>query len=459
MILSRDEEPIIAQCTPQGSGAIALLRLSGVTALQVATSLSILRNQQKLSEQKTHTIHVGSVIDERGVSIDQVMFLVMHAPKTFTGQDTVEITCHNNPFVIEQIIQRAVACGARIAHNGEFSKRAFLNNKIDLMQAEAINEFIHASHQVSLKQSLSQMNGSFSQWVVQLEKTLITCLALSEASFEFIDEAMEFGTTIREHITNVLEKIVMLKKTFDQQKQVRQGVRIALLGSVNAGKSSLFNALLNQKRSIVTAIAGTTRDSIEAGLYRNGLYWTLIDTAGLRETDDVIEKEGIQRSEQEAQLADIMILVYDNARAMHDHERALYLKLLEQYAQKTIVVANKSDLPAYSQNPYFATDSIVYVSCHDKQSIELLIGVIEDKISVLCTALTSPFLLNKRHFTLLIKLEQKLSEIMPMLQGTISYELLSYHIKDALECLTELTGKTISEQGMDAVFREFCVGK
>lgn len=347
------EDTIVAQCTPRGSGAIALIRISGPLSLHIGQKISSLPDNKKLTELPTHTIHYGTVIDNDNNQLDQVMFLIMRGPKTFTGQDTIEITCHNNQFLVEAIIQQILRCGARLAYNGEFAQRSFLNGKIDLLQAEAINELIHASNQMALRQSLSQIEGSFSHWISQIEHKIITCLALSEASFEFIDEELEFGNQIKEQLNQVIASCASVKKTFDQQQHLRQGVRIAIIGSVNAGKSSLFNALLHHDRSIVTAIAGTTRDSIEAGMYRNGTYLTFIDTAGLRQTNDIVEKEGIKRSFQEAQAADLILLVFDGSRAMTDQEMLVYRDLINQYNQKIIVVSNKADLPACEQTTLF----------------------------------------------------------------------------------------------------------
>ena len=237
-------DTIIAQCTPQGSGAIALLRLSGDNAFHIADTISKLPGNKIISTLPTHTIHYGWVVDKDGTHIDQVLFLLMRAPHTFTGDNTVEITCHNNPFIIQNIIQAALAAGARLAQEGEFSRRAVHNNKIDIVQAEAINDLIHANTQLALKQSLSQLEGSFSHWITTIEKQLIKALALSDASFEFLDEEnMEFSLQIKEIIDSVLTTINSLKSTFNQQQQIRNGIRIAIIGSVNAGKSSLFNAL------------------------------------------------------------------------------------------------------------------------------------------------------------------------------------------------------------------------
>lgn len=457
MLLQRDEETIIAQCTPKGSGAIALLRLSGVNVRDIVTQMAKLPGTKSLLDVPTHTIHYGSIVKNDAI-IDQVMFFVMDAPRTFTGQNTIEITTHNNPFIIDAIIALAIDYGARLAHEGEFTKRAFLSGKIDLVQAEAINELIHANTQIALKQSLAQLKGSFSHWLVHIETQLVKSLAWCEASFEFLDDEAEFGVQIKQHLQVLLAHIEQLKKTFDQQQQIRQGIKIALIGSVNAGKSSIFNALLNQKRSIVTEIAGTTRDVIEAGLYRNGNYWTLIDTAGLRKTNDVIEQEGIRRSQEEAQKADIIILVFDGSRELTSEEQEVYQNLLAAHTSKTMLVHNKADLTAYAHHPLLEKAQIK-ISGLTKSNIDLLEKLIEEKIATLFNAIESPFLLNQRQFNLLLELEKKLIVIVGMLNKAIQYELVSYHIKDALETISELSGKSVSEAGLDMVFKEFCVGK
>jgi tRNA modification GTPase len=508
MLLSHDEQIIIAQCTPRASGAIALLRISGIGCVELVDTFARLASGKKLQQLPSHTIHYGAVVDAQGICVDQVLFLLMCSPKTFTGQDTVEITCHNNQFIIETIISIAITHGARLAQEGEFTKRAVLSGKIDLVQAEAINELIHAQTQMALKKSLEQLSGSFSNWIGGLEKDLLKALALSEASFEFLDEEMEFGSQIQQLITTIQQAIARLKKSFNQQQQIRQGIRIALIGAVNAGKSSLFNALLNQQRAIVNAQAGTTRDSIEAGLYKNGNYWTLIDTAGLRNADDEIEQEGIARSFDEAHKADIVILAQDGSRVQTEHEIDVYQKLQHHYAHKIILVHTKSDIgirhkshsnpstqPSHEASagkqagPLVLSrvegsgraggnidlsargelvesiraehsNPILAVSSKTKNNIAMLEQALEYKIATLFKTIESPFLLNQRQFNLLLALETKLENLQTMLrQKPIAYELLSVHLQDCISHLSELSGKTISEAGMDMVFREFCVGK
>lgn len=464
MFHSVDEQTIIAQCTPRGSGAIALLRISGTSAIIVADAITQLASGKKLTDLSSHTIHYGTIIDQNKNQIDSVLFMLMHGPRTFTGQDTVEITCHNNQFIIEEIISLAINAGARLAQEGEFTKRAVINGKIDLVQAEAINELIHAQTQMALKQSLAQLSGSFSSWLAGIEMELMKALAFCQASFEFLDEEIELGGPIAGMINGIKHSITEIKKTFNQQQQIRQGVRVALIGSVNAGKSSLFNALLNQQRAIVNAQAGTTRDSIEAGLYKNGNFWTLVDTAGLRQTHDAIEQEGIRRSFEEAHKADIILLAHDSTCELSEEEKTVYGQLQEKYANKIICVYTKCDDTSFDiKSSTFIQDvnkEEIFVSSKTKNNIDTLEQMIQQKIATLFADIASPFLLNQRQHNLLLALENKLIEIEAILNSKqIAYELLAIHLNDAIAHLAELSGKEISETSMDMIFREFCVGK
>lgn len=454
---SQDKQTIVAQCSPKGSGAIGLIRISGAHAISIADEIAQLSSSKKLAELSSHTIHYGKVKNAQGQTIDAVLFLLMKAPKTFTGHDTVEITCHNNPFVLEAIITRAIEAGARLAHAGEFTKRAVINKKIDLIQAEAINDLIHANSQEALKRSLAQLEGTLSHHIQNLEKKLVKALALSEASFEFIDEEhMEFGSQITELVSAVMTEIAQLKSSFAQQKQIRDGIRIALIGSVNAGKSSLFNALVGSERAIVTSQAGTTRDVIEAGLYKDGLYWTLIDTAGLRQTMDTIEAAGIERSYKEAHKADIVLLIVDGSRPLSAAEQKIYTTLHDRYAKKIISIISKADMP---QVESMINQNSVSVSALQPNSIIPLNQMIASKIADLLSTNGSAHLLTTRQYGLLLSLEQGLMALIDHLKGPVAYELISHQLQQALSEFAELTGKSVSEQGMDAVFREFCVGK
>ncbi|OGB96870.1 tRNA uridine-5-carboxymethylaminomethyl(34) synthesis GTPase MnmE [candidate division TM6 bacterium RIFCSPHIGHO2_12_FULL_36_22] len=453
--IAQDEQTIVAQSTPSGTGALAIIRLSGNITIAVADKFISFASKKKLTDLDSHTVHYATICKNDTI-IDHVMVTLLRGPKTFTGQDTVEITCHNNPFIIEAIIEQAITHGARLAQEGEFTKRAVLNGKIDIVQAEAINELIHAQNKYMLQQSLAQLDGGFSRWIGDIEKDLLHCIALSEASFEFIDEEMEFDKQIRQLLEQLQLKIIEVQKTFDIQQQIREGIRIALIGTVNAGKSSLFNALLNKNRSIVTNIAGTTRDSIEAGVYRKNFYVTFVDTAGLRKSEDTIEQEGINRALQEAHKADIVLLVADGTQKLSGQETEIYSQLLKQYEPKIISVTTKSDLPSKS---LLLLNNSIATSSKNKTNLDVLEQAIDNKIAKLTATLESPFLLNKRQFNLLSVLKKQLETINENIKQHIDYELLSLHLKEALEQLSELSGKTITKDSMDAIFKEFCIGK
>lgn len=457
---SPDETAIAALCTPRGSGAIALIRICGHKAPEIVDQIAVISQNQTLNTAPSHTIHYGKIVDKERNLVDRVLFLLMKAPKTFTGQDTVEISCHNNPFVIDKILQLLFDNGARPAREGEFCKRAVLNEKLDLTQAEAVNELIHANSPWILQKSLSQLEGTLSNWMHTLEQQVLHALTLCNASFEFIEEDnIEFGEQIHDILRKLCDHISELQSHYQRQNLIRQGVRIAIIGSVNAGKSSLLNLLLGSKRAIVSDQPGTTRDTIEASLMIDGLYWTIIDTAGIRQTNNSIEKEGIIRSLQEAHRADIVLLVYDGSHPLHDQEAIAYQDLISKYAQKILAVRTKKDLVQQPSHP--PTDNIDLVtSIEQPETAQQLITLIQQRVIKLIGQHNAAFLLNDRQLKTLNTLKQHLVQSQSLLlTKPIAYELVSHHLQDALVCISEFTGKTISEQTMDAVFRTFCVGK
>lgn len=462
---TNDQEPIIALCTPRGSGALALLRLCGDGAITIADQICKLSSKQKLQDLQTHTIHYGSVISKDGQLVDQVLFFLMRAPKTFTGQDTVEISCHNNPFIIEKIVELAIKAGARQALPGEFTKRAFLNKKIDLAQAESINEIINAQTEIALRKSMEQLKGTLSHFLVQLEYELVGLLSLIEGSFEFVEEEQEdlrFIDLIKEKITSISSYVKELKINFNQQKQIRDGIRVCILGWVNVGKSTLFNAILKKDRAIVTDVEGTTRDSIESSLYKNGNFWLLVDTAGLRKTADFIEQEGIGRSFEQAAFADIILLVMDLSVPLSLPQAEFYKDIFEKYKEKIILIGNKSDIEkkdATKNLGFLNQIEMIKLSASKKEGIEFLETCLEKKVQEIFAKLNSPFLLNQRQYNLIVELDKKLDFIMENYMNKVQYELMAYHVKEMLEKLSELTGKNVTEKVLDRVFSDFCVGK
>lgn len=458
--LPLQDQTIIALCSPQGAGAIGLIRLSGKNVLQIADQFSLLPTSKKLSTQTTHTIAYGHVIDEKQNPIDQVLFLVMHAPKTFTGQDVIEITCHNNPFLIERIIDRAIVCGARLAGKGEFTQRAVMLGKIDLIQAEAINDLIHAQTSLSLKYSLAQLQGSFSSWIAEIENSVLEMLAFCEGSFEFLDEEMEFAPEISSKMLLLIQKIEKILNAYPKQSYIKEGIKIALIGSVNTGKSSLFNALLEKNRAIVTPIAGTTRDSIEAGVFRDNQFFTFIDTAGIRQTNDEIEQQGIDRSFQQAAHADIILLVIDNASTWSTQETKDYQQIINEYQSKIVLIYNKIDLKITTTSKTKFDGPMVQVSAHQPETIKGIYDTINTKIAGLQGSDSITYLLNKRQHDLLVNFLKQLKTLLPMIsKRKVDYELVAYHLREALQALSEMTGRSISQAAFNKVFDTFCVGK
>ena len=457
MTTIRDDHTIIAQCTPQGSGAIALIRVSGPRAVQMTDVVARLHSKKKLQDLETHTIHYGEIV-ENNLVVDTVLFLLMKAPRTFTGEDVVEITCHNNQLIVYKIIRAFLHQGARVAEKGEFAKRAVMNDKLDLVQAEAIHDIITATSDDALKKSLSMLQGSFSSLISEIEEKVLHVIVYAEASFEFLDEEISFELQIKERLRLVQVDVTQVLATFDKRQYVTQGVRIALVGSVNAGKSSLFNALINRQRAIVTDIAGTTRDTIEAGVYNDGAFVTFVDTAGLRESQDVVEKIGIDRSFQEVTSSDLILMVFDATATYNQDELAVYQSIAQQYADKIIFVQNKIDAGS-NVLPFLEQDQVVAISVAHKKNVDQLRMKIDEKINALMHVGQSPCLLNKRQYTLLLLLESELELIKSSIATRMDYEWLVILVNDAIAKLSELTGKTVTEDALNAIFREFCVGK
>ena len=461
--MQKTDRTIIGLCTPLGSGAIALLRISGPKAIFITDKLSNLTSKKKLSACNTHTIHHAHIVDKENNSIDEVLILLMKQPNTFTGEETIEITCHNNQFIINAIIEEYISLGAYSAGPGEFSRQAVLNNKMDFVQAEAINELIHANNQTELKKALSQLKGTLSNFVYQIEEKILLMLSLSQASFEFIEEdEMDLFPSINAHLTELLNVFTKVKICFNAQKQIREGIRISLIGTVNSGKSSLFNCLIEQERAIVTDIPGTTRDVIEAGSYYKDGYVTFVDTAGIRKTNEKIEKIGIDNSYKQAALSDIILLIFDGSRPIIEYEKILYKDIYKKYKNKILFIQTKSDLKYHKKSlPLINVNPDIVISSQTKDNIDYLRSLLNKKIKTLFQGTSQlPFLLNKRHYSLLLKVENILQEVASIMKKKpIAYELISHNLNDALHLLSEVTGKTASEAAMDKIFQEFCIGK
>src|SRR3990167_9170965 len=310
----QNNDPIAAIATPPGVGAIAVIRLSGPGAIAIADAVF----SKKISTCQTHTAHYGKVLNSERKAIDHVLLLVMKAPRSYTGEDTIEISCHGGSLIAQKILSRLYEAGARPASPGEFSLRAFLNGKIDLAQAEAVQTLIAAKNEQAMQQAERQLEGVLSQTIASFQKELTEVAAILEASVDFPEEGLHFSEKeeIEAMLKTSLQKMVKLQKTFSEGKVLQEGITLCLIGAPNVGKSSLMNALLGYNRAIVTDIAGTTRDLLQEDLRFGGLHFHLTDTAGIRTTEEVIEKEGIRRSTKAMEEADLILIVLDASRPL-----------------------------------------------------------------------------------------------------------------------------------------------
>lgn len=462
---SEDQVPIIALCTPEGHGALALIRLSGDQLFTQALPWIKLSGSKSLKESLSHTLEYGYVQDPLSAEkIDQVLFLIMRGPKSFTGHDTLEISCHNNKFIIQKIISLACNYGARLARPGEFTRRAVLNKKIDLLQAEAIHELITAQAEDGAMRALAQVAGSLSHQVSLFQKELVLVIAFVEASFEFLDEEqrdLNFHVQINTRIQSFKEKIGDIKASFHEYEALQRGLRIAIIGPTNAGKSTLFNALIKKERSIVTPLPGTTRDSIEAPLYKNNITLHLVDTAGLRETTDEIEREGIGRSIDEALQADMLLVVCDSSRTFSQQFREQDRLFIQKHQDRAVIIYNKIDCsePHESLQKEFTDFSFLKLSAQKKIGLYELELLLESKIKELQNSVKSPYQLTKRQYLLFDDCYQKVTQLLVRLENNESIELIVYELRELLQVLSQLSGKDSTEEIFDQVFGSFCIGK
>ena len=460
------DDTIVAIATPPGVGAIGVIRLSGKDAIEIINRLFSSKN---LAIQLSHTLHVG-LIKEDNVVIDEAVISLFKNPKSYTGEDVVEISCHGSPFVQQQLVQACIRKGARLAKPGEFTQRAFLNGKLDLAQAEAVADLIASETEAVHQTALQQMKGGFSNDIKQLREQLINFAALIELELDFGEEDVEFAD--RKKLENLIEEILVsvkkLIRSFQLGNIIKNGVTAVIAGRPNAGKSTLLNAMLNEERAIVTAIAGTTRDTIEEKLVIDGIVFRLIDTAGIREATDVIEKIGIERSIEKINNANILLYVFD-AITSTAFEVVDDIQKLQQPNQHLLLVANKIDkckedesgMLQYSINEMAGNDYTVFeVSALNKTQVDDLINylpslVLSEKINT-----NQTIVVNSRHYASLKDCEQSLLKVQQGLQTNITGDLLALDIRHALQSLGEITGEILHDRDiLGTIFGKFCIGK
>lgn len=455
------EKTITAISTPAGTGGVAVIRISGNDAVRIADT--IYRGKDRLADVPTHTVHYGHIMDKQNNSIDEVLVTVMRAPRTFTREDVVEISTHGGMTAPRRVLARLIEAGAYPAQPGEFTKRAFLNGRIDLSQAEAVIDIINAKTDLAQKNAVSQLEGSLSKQIEAIRSELVGLAAHMQVAIDYPDEDLEDITVedIQKTCLRCKEKADALAETGERGRILRDGISTAIVGKPNVGKSSLLNCLAMEERAIVTEIAGTTRDVIEEYVDIDGVALKLLDTAGIRETEDVVEKIGVQRSKQSLKEADFVIVMLDCSRPFEQEDR----EILELTAgAKRVILVNKADIGSYAfaeQVKNYAKDtSVIPVSAKTGEGVSVLreeiktlyhLGGIGQNDSCLIT--------NMRHKTALIHASEALSRAAEALVGGMPQDIASIDINIAIDHLGEITGATVSDDIVNNIFHHFCVGK
>jgi len=457
--LSGWEDTIVAIATPRGVGALGVIRLSGNRAIEIVDALF---PSKDLNKQASHTLHVGFIKDEQGKDIDEVVVSIFKNPKSYTGEDVTEISCHGSAYVQQQVVEACMRQGARLARAGEFTQRAFLHGKIDLTQAEAVADLIASNSAAAQRSALHNIRGGFSEVLKLLRENLIQFAALIELELDFSEEDVEFADRNKFYalIETATQTTNGLLQSFQLGNVIRNGVSVAIVGKPNAGKSTLLNTLLNENRAIVSEIAGTTRDTVEEIINIDGILFRLIDTAGIRDnSEDVIELIGIGKSREKMEQADLVLYIFD-VNTETPGSLATAAALISEKNKRILLVGNKTDLMGVADaTEKFATQNILFISAKEKQHIHLLTQQLVDNILTGNVNPESTIVTNARHYEALLKVQQSLGEIKKGLDEKLSGDLLSVPIRHCLHFISEITGDLSNEDVLDYIFSKFCIGK
>ncbi|MEX2593294.1 MAG: tRNA uridine-5-carboxymethylaminomethyl(34) synthesis GTPase MnmE [Anditalea sp.] len=456
--ISEREDTIIALATPQGVGAIAVIRLSGKAAIKLANEVF---KGKDLEKQDSHTIHLGTIRDGDKI-IDEVLVSLFIAPKSFTKENVVEISTHGSSYIVNQVIKLLIRQGARPAKPGEFTQRAFLNGQFDLAQAEAVADLIHSDSETSHLAAMNQMRGGFSSEIKQLRDQLVHFASMIELELDFGEEDLEFAS--RDELKMLVEKLLRvieaLISSFDLGNVIKNGVPTVIAGKPNAGKSTLLNALLNEEKAIVSEIAGTTRDFIEDEINIGGMIFRFIDTAGLRETTDVIESMGVARTQEKMKTASLILYLFDLTDTdLVEVNRDV--NKLENLGVPFIKVANKVDKAndqtikdLKEQHP-----DIIFISAGLKENLEDLKNKVMELVNLDKFRTGNTVVTNIRHYDSLIKTRQSLLDVISGLDNRITNDFLAMDIRRSLYFLGEITGEITTDDLLENIFRKFCIGK
>lgn len=463
------QETIVALASPSGTGAIAVIRISGKDAISIAEQVFQSVSGKSISQQKTHTIHLGHIVDE-GKVYDQVLLSIFKNPHSYTGEDVIEISCHGSTFIQQQIIQLLLRKGCKMAQAGEFTLRAFLNGKLDLSQAEAVADLIASDNEASHQIAMQQMRGGFSNEIAKLRAELLNFASLIELELDFAEEDVEFAdrTQFKELLNRIEFVLKRLIDSFAVGNVIKNGIPVAIVGEPNVGKSTLLNALLNEERAIVSDIAGTTRDTIEDELVINGIGFRFIDTAGIRDTKDVVESIGIKKTFEKIEQAQVVIYLFDSLKFQVSGSEyiAEIEKVKNKYPLKSIVIViNKVDLisqdevSSMSQKLEALNLKPILMSAKEKQGIDELKNLLLSFVNTGALRNNETIITNSRHYDSLIKALEEIQKVSFGLNSELSSDLMAIDIKQALYYFGEITGEVTNDELLGNIFANFCIGK
>ena len=455
-----NQETIIALATPTGLGAISVIRISGLNAISITEKLFKSKGNKKLSNQNSHTVHLGHLI-KNNHELDEVLVTIFKGPHSYTGENTIEISCHGSTYIQQEIIDLFIENGIRVANPGEFTLRAFINGKMDLNQAEAVADLIASENEGSHKLAMEQMKNGFSNDLKKLRAELLHFSSMIELELDFSQEDVEFAErsefkklTVR--IQNELEKLI---DSFKSGNVLKNGISVAIAGKPNAGKSSLLNTLLNEDKAIVSDIPGTTRDSIEDSLVIDGINFRFTDTAGLRETKDIIESKGIEKTKEKINNARVLIYLFDSNDTTFS-EIISDLKTFKRKDLSVLLVRNKIDIKNTNQKLITELEKfeLIEISANNSESVSLLKKRLVNEINIL-NPYTDTVISNSRHYEALMKALKAIEEVNVGLKSDISGDLLSVDIRKSIEHLAEITGEITNDDVLGNIFANFCIGK
>ncbi len=452
-------DTIAAISTPRGEGGIGIIRISGDKSFEILDKIFNTKNPNR--DLGFYKFNYGFIHDN-GKIVDEVMAVRMKAPKTYTCEDVVEINCHGGHLISEKVLELVLKNGARHAEQGEFTKRAFMNGRIDLSQAEAVMDIIHGKTEKSISLSLEQLRGDLRDKIASFKKALLDVTAHVNVVLDYPEEGIDdpLPSNLRENLENVYAEADRLISSYDKGKKIKEGIKTVIAGKPNVGKSTLLNSLLKEERAIVTHIPGTTRDVIEEIINIKGIPLVLTDTAGIRKTEDIVENIGVEKSKKFIENADLVLLVLDASRELESEDREV-IEEIQNHNKKTIVLLNKIDLERKIELEEFNLENILEISAKDNIGIEdmeerIYSYIVEENVEDSSEKL---IITNIRHKTALEKTKDAIRNIFETIDAGMPMDLISVDLKEALDSLSEITGEISSEDILDHVFGNFCVGK